>query len=160
MLLGNAERRVIEMAHVVILGNEAYALLNFRGALIRSIAASGHHVTVMAAPASNEQIQQLEDLGAQFHSYPLQRNGLNPLKDLQTFIALRKAFHELKPDVLIACFIKPVVFGGLALKKISNVSFFAVITGLGYVFYGQSMFRKILRIIVSKLYQISSMGVT
>lgn len=143
------------MSHFIIIGNEPSSLLNFRGDLIRAIVSSGHRVTAMSAPASTEQIQKIEALGSQFRSYPVQRNGLNPLRDIQTFIALHKSFHELKPDIILAYTIKPVIWGGLAAKGLNDLSFFALITGLGFSFQGTGMMRKALTQAASLLYRAS-----
>lgn len=141
--------------HFVIIGNEPNSLLNFRGDLIRTVVSSGHRVTAMSAPASTDQMRQIEALGAQFRSYPVQRNGLNPLRDIQTFFALRKAFKELKSDTILAYTIKPVIWGGLAAKGLNGLSFFALITGLGFAFQGTGMMRKVLTKTVSSFYQAS-----
>ncbi len=143
------------MAHIAIIGNEPSSLLNFRGDLIRAVVSSGHRTTAMSAPASTEQVQKIEALGAQFRSYPVQRNGLNPLRDIQTFFALRKLLHELKPDIVLAYTIKPVIWGGLAARGLKGVSFFTLITGLGFSFQGTGMMRKALTQTVSLLYRAS-----
>lgn len=143
------------MIHVVIIGNVSCSLLNFRGDLIRAVVSSGHRITAMSAPASPEHIQKIEALGTQFRSYPVQRNGLNPMRDIQTFFALRKSLNELKPDVVLAYTIKPVIWGGLAAKGLNGVSFFALITGLGFSFQGTGMMRKALTQTVSLLYRAS-----
>ncbi len=143
------------MYHIVIIGNTAETLINFRGNLIDTIVSSGHTVTAMSAPASTDQIRQIAVLNAQFCSYPVQRNGLNPLRDMQTFLALRKAFDELKPDVVLAYTIKPVIWGGLAAKGLNGVSFFALIPGLGFAFQGTGMMRKVLTKTVASFYRAS-----
>jgi len=141
------------MAHVVLIGALPESLTNFRGDLIRALVSSGHQVTTMAAFANADHVHAIESLGASFRSFPVQRSGLNPWRDVQTLLSLRKAFHELKPDVVLAYTIKPVILGGLALSGISGVSFFALITGLGFAFQGQSLARKILTRVVSGLYR-------
>jgi glycosyltransferase involved in cell wall biosynthesis len=148
------------MAHVVIVGNEPKSLCNFRGDLIRAIVSSGHEVTAMSAPANAQQMQQIEALGASFRSFPVQRSGLTPWRDIQTFLSLRKAFRKLKPDLVLAYTIKPVIWSGLAARGISDISFFALITGLGFAFQGRSIARNILTWGVSWLYQASLQGAT
>ena len=143
------------MTHIVIIGNEAKSISHFRGDLIRAMILSGHRVTALSAPTSIDQIRQIEASGAQFRPYPVQRNGLNPLRDIQTFFALRKAFKELKPDIVLAYTIKPVIWGGLATTGLNGVSFFALITGLGFAFQGTGMMRKGLTKTVSLFYQAS-----
>ncbi|CAK8711748.1 N, N'-diacetylbacillosaminyl-diphospho-undecaprenol alpha-1,3-N-acetylgalactosaminyltransferase [Candidatus Electronema halotolerans] len=143
------------MAHVAIIGNEASSLLNFRGDLIRAVVSSGYRITAMSDPASTEQIQKIEALGAQFRSYPVQRNGLNPLRDLQTFLALRKSLNELKPDVVLAYTIKPVIWSGIAAYLTNVPKFYALIEGLGYAFQNGALSRKLTGILAAILYHIS-----
>ncbi len=143
------------MVHVAIIGNEPSSLLNFRDDLIRTVASFGHRATAMSAPASADQIRQIEALGAQFRSYPVQRNGLNPLRDIQTFFALRKAFKELKPDVVLAYTIKPVIWSGIAAYLTNVPKFYALIEGLGYAFQDGGWRRKLIGMLAALLYRIS-----
>lgn len=141
------------MAHVVLIGGLAESLTNFRGDLIRSLVDAGHRVTAMAATSSAEQIQAIESLGASFRAFPIQRNGLNPWKDLQTLLALRKTIRHLCPDVVLSYTIKPVIWGGIALADMERIRYYALITGLGFAFHGEGSLRKLLTSVVSGLYR-------
>lgn len=143
------------MSSVIVIGALPESLTNFRGELIRSLVKAGHHVTAMASPASQVQIAAIKALGANFYSFPIQRNGLNPIVDLQTLLALRKAFRELQPDVVLAYTIKPVVWGGLALFGNPAPRFFALVTGLGFAFQEGGLVRKALTTLVTGLYRLS-----
>lgn len=143
------------MTNILVIGALPDSLTNFRGELIRSMVAAGHHVTAMASPASQEQIAAIKALGADFCSFPVQRNGLNPFKDLQTLFALRKAFCQLDPDIVLAYTIKPVIWGGLALRGFPTVRFYALITGLGFAFQENGILRKFLSTLVTWLYSLS-----
>ncbi len=145
----------MNLQHIAIISNEPSSLFNFRGDLIRAIASSGHRITAMSAPGSTEQIQKIEALGAKFRSYPVQRNGLNPLRDIQTFFALRKSFQELKPDVVLAYTIKPVIWGGITAHLTNAPKFYALIEGLGYAFQGGSWNRKLTGMLAAMLYRIA-----
>lgn len=141
------------MSNIVVIGALPESLTNFRGELIRALVAAGHQVTAMATPASHEQVESIKALGAEFRSFPVQRNGLNPVKDLQTLLALRSAFQRLKPDVVLAYTIKPVIWGGLALRGISAPRFYSLITGLGFAFQDRGFLRKMLAAMVTWLYR-------
>lgn len=141
------------MAHIAIIGALPESLTNFRGHLIRSMTKAGHSVTAMAAHANEEQVQAIESLGAIFLPYPVQRNGLNPWRDLQTFLALRRIFREIKPDVVLAYTIKPIIWGGIALNNIPRIRFYALITGLGFAFQGKGLIRRNLTRLVAWLYR-------
>ncbi len=143
------------MKHIVVVGVLPRSLINFRGDLIKAMINAGHKVTAMSSKAEPEVIEALKKLGVSFKSYPVNRRGLNPLKDIQTMFALHKAFVELKPDIVLAYTIKPVIWGGLAAYYIKLIRFFAMIEGLGYAFHASNWKRKILTKIVSFLYRIS-----
>jgi glycosyltransferase involved in cell wall biosynthesis len=141
------------VSHIVILGAKPKSLINFRGDLISSLVQAGHQVTAMSAPAEAEIVQGIQELGAEFRSYPVNRRGLSPVQDMRTMLSLRRAFAELRPDIVLTYTIKPVIWGGLALRGKKNTGFFALITGLGFAFQGQGRGRKAITCLVSRLYK-------
>lgn len=144
------------MSHIVLVGAHPGSLTNFRGDFIRALKSAGHRITAMSASASDEQIARLAYLGADFRPYPVERNGLNPLRDMETLISLIGIFKEVKPDVIIAYTIKPVIWSGMALRFLpSRVSYFAMITGLGYAFHTKGFSGFMLSKSVSLLYSIA-----
>lgn len=143
------------MARIAIVGTHLEWLTNVRGDLIRELVKSGHQVIAMAAKASSELVREIESLGVRFQAYPVQRNGLSPWRDVQTLFALRHAFHVLQPDVVLAYSIKPVIWGGLALRGVRSVKFYALIAGLGFAFQGERFGRKWLMKLVTLLYRVA-----
>jgi len=141
------------MAHVVIIGALPASLINFRGELIAALVAAGHRVTALAGPAAADTRAEIESLGVTFVEYPVARNGFNPIEDLKTWWALRKVLRALKPDVVLAYTIKPVIWGGLAARSAPGLRFFALITGLGYAFQGEGWLRGSLKRVAVFLYR-------
>ena len=142
------------MSRVVIIGGLAESLVNFRGDLIKFMVSAGYEVIAMAGHTDTATKAMIEALGVSFRPYPVERNGMNPCNDLQTLYALRVAFSEIKPDVVLAYTIKPVIFGGLALRTLRlNVRFYALITGLGLAFQPGGFKQKLLSGLVTCLYR-------
>lgn len=140
---------------ILIIGALPHSLLNFRGDLLKALVAAGHMVTAMAGDAPPDVVEQLATMDVPFRSFPVQRNAMNPLSDIKTLLALRKAYRELKPDIVLAYTIKPVIWGGIALRGNSQVSFYAMITGLGFAFQEGGFLRRLLTGLVSRLYKAS-----
>ncbi len=138
---------------LIIIGALPNSLINFRGNLIKVINHKGHQITAMAATKGPLVSQQLAAWGANYRSYPIQRNGLNPLVDWQTWRFLCQTFRELQPDVIFAYTIKPVIWGGLACRVLPGTRFYALITGLGFAFQGKTLKRKLLSKLVTVLYR-------
>ncbi|MEN1728825.1 MAG: glycosyltransferase, partial [Pseudomonadota bacterium] len=139
---------------VLIVGGYAPSLLNFRGPLLARLASLGHEVLAAAPDADSEIIEGLARLGVEYRSYPLARAGLNPLRDLQTFRALKLILKDFRPDVVVAYTAKPVIYTGLACQGSSVSSrFFALITGLGYGFGQSGRRQQLIGRLVRRLYR-------
>jgi len=136
---------------ICVIGGLPESLINFRGDLLSSIKETDCEVLAMSAPASEEVKQELTSKGVSFHSIPIRRNGLNPFGDLVLFWQLYRDYKKFKPRAVLAYTIKPVIWGGLA-ARLAGVPFYGLVTGLGFAFQGDGFKRKLLTLIVTKLY--------
>jgi glycosyltransferase involved in cell wall biosynthesis len=140
---------------VIIVGALPSSLVNFRGELIKDILTSGHSTLAMANGASISEVTAIEMLTVKYIDYCVERNGLNPLKDVRTFIELSRTFKREKPDVILAYTIKPIVWGGLAARFSGVENFYALVTGLGFAFQQGSFLKNTLMKVVKILYRTS-----
>ena len=142
------------MKKIIIVAPISKSLINFRGDLIQEMKNKGYNV-ITASPALSEEYsnifkqQKIVNIPVNF-----QRNKLNPLYDFFTLIRLFKIFWEQSPDIILSYTIKPVIWGGLV-AKFFKTDFYALITGTGFVFYGVSFKRKLLRNFVGFLYRLA-----
>ncbi|MDR2605093.1 MAG: glycosyltransferase [Desulfovibrio sp.] len=143
-----------------ILGNQARAMSNFWSVLLRHAQARGHDVLciIPVAAAHDDPVweQKLAACGVRLVHYRLDRRGLNPLRDLLTLLDLRRIFKGEKPDALFACAVKPVIYGAFAaalagFPRKSGRSF--MITGLGYMFEGDTPAKRALTHLARLLYR-------
>lgn len=134
----------------------AESLIEFRADLIRDLVARGYKVTgAAAAPLTPDVLDKIHALGADFIPLPLKRTGINPLHDMETMLAIRRVLRRVRPNVLICYTIKPVVYGGLAVRlaRVRHLRFVPMITGLGFAFHGGSRKRDALKGLASFLYR-------
>ena len=139
--------------HIVVLGNQSRALVNFWTVLMARMRAHGHRVTCLVPPGDNEADDALRAQGQAVVHYPLDRKGINPLRDARTALALWRILRRERPDVLFASTIKPVIYGCLAARRAGVPHIFAAITGLGYAFEADSALKKILNQVAAGLYR-------
>ncbi|MDO4636150.1 MAG: glycosyltransferase family 4 protein [Lautropia sp.] len=137
----------------IIIGGIAQSLVRFRGDLIRDLMARGYHVTAASAPTSDEAIAALRDWGVDYVPLPIDRTSLNPVKDLRTLYAIHRLVSRIRPDVVIAYTIKPVIYGGLAIRLCRPLRFLPMVTGLGFAFHGGSTLRNMLAWLAVNLYR-------
>jgi len=134
------------------------SLIKFRGPLIEGLIQAGCtvHVAVPGLEAESDIASRLTGLGVTVHDIPLERTGLNPVKDLSALLALRKLVGEIRADYVLGYTIKPVIYGTLAAWLGGARNRFALITGLGYAFTGEATgLRKVLRVLIQQLYRFS-----
>ena len=96
---------------ILILGNQARSTSNFWTVLMRRMRAAGHEV-LCAVPAGDDAaeaaIRAIGEEDPAFQKgpavrlchYPLDRKGLNPLRDMATMHALYRLFKQEKPCLL------------------------------------------------------------
>lgn len=128
------------MLKIVLLGNCASSIVNFRGPLLSALRSAGCSVTA-CAPALGEAADitdRLERDGIDAVDVPLSRTGLNPLADLKLLFDLVRLFRRKRPDVVLGYTIKPVIYGTLAAWLAGVPRRFALVTGLGYAFTGDA----------------------
>jgi len=124
------------MMRLLVIGGLSRSLINFRGPLLQTLRNHGHEV-IAVAPADDGVKgveQRLAAMGIRFEPLPLARGGFNPFKDLHSLQALETLLRRHRPDVLFAYTAKPVIYGGLAARRVGGIRFFPLITGLGYAF--------------------------
>jgi len=140
---------------VLLLGSYAPSLVDFRGALIADMVERGHRV-VAAAPEVGEVASALEQLGAEARELPLARTSLDPVGMRRSYRQVRRLIRDVRPDVLIAYTIKPVILGALAGKAERVPRITSLITGVGYAFTGgREPKRLVARAAASLLYRLA-----
>ena len=143
------------MGKVLVVGSYAQALVNFRGPLLREMVRHGCDVSAAAPENDRDVIDSLKQLGVNYYSIKLDRNGLNPVNDLLTFFSLIILFKKVKPEVVFFYTIKPVVYGSIVARLVGVSKIFSMITGLGYVFSGGSWKNMVVGWLAGRLYTVA-----
>nr|WP_313631741.1 glycosyltransferase family 4 protein [Brevundimonas naejangsanensis] len=119
---------------IAVISNDAFGLLNFRGPLLLELRRRGHDVLALAPDIDDATHAALSNMGVQPIEYGLSRTGLNPIKDIATVLQLIGLLQKHRPDISLACFIKPVIYGTLAAWLAGVPRRYAMIEGLGFSF--------------------------
>lgn len=141
---------------ILLLGSFAPSLVHFRGALIAAMVERGHRVVATAPAISPDVADKLRALGAEPRDLRLVNASLNPMAMLRSLHEIRSLIREVRPDVLIAYTIKPVILGALAGKAERVPRIVSLITGVGYAFTGgRELKRLVSRAIAAPLYRLA-----
>ena len=135
---------------VMILANNDVGLYQFRKELIDELLKQ--HEVVIALP-NGDFIKPLEDIGCKFIDVPIDRRGINPIKDLSLFATYKKILRQEKPDLVITYTIKPNVYGSYVCRLL-KIPYAVNITGLGTAFENGGMLKKL----VTVMYTVACKG--
>lgn len=140
------------MKKILFVANSKYVITHFRGELVDELLKLGHSVKLVCPVGKDVDGKHVTD---GVISIPLSRGGINPIRDLQTFLSLSLIMIKEKPDVIMNFTIKPVIYASLAGGLFTKAKIFSNITGLGYLFTESAFKTKILRKMVTSLYRVA-----
>lgn len=112
---------------ILILANHSGGLYDFRKDLIAELKT---HASVAVAVPHNDRWDELNGLADRVIELPVDRRGMNPLRDSKLFHQYRAILKEVKPDLVLTYTIKPNIYGGLACRM-AHIPYAVNITGLG-----------------------------
>lgn len=113
---------------VVLIGNHHIVIYNFRKELIQRLVQEGYRVVVLLP--CTEEAERIRALGCELVDVPVDRRGMNPLKDGKLFLRYRKILKEIAPSLVLTYTIKPNIYGGMACRLL-KIPYVCTVTGLG-----------------------------
>ena len=123
---------------ILILTNFDVGLYQFRKELIQRLLEENE---VFLSLPYGKLVEPLKQMGCHFLDTPLERRGMNPVKDGKLFLAYRRIIGEISPDLVITYTIKPNIYGGLA-ARFAGIPYAVNITGLGTAFQKDGLLKK------------------
>ena len=132
-------------------------VVSFRGPLVAALVARGHRVVVSTprpVEVAPELVERaLGELGAECVFSPLDRTGLNPLRERAAARHYRALCERVAPAGVFVSNPKPVFHAIPAARAAGVPRRVAMITGLGYAFIGRGAKAAILRRVAIALYR-------
>lgn len=113
---------------ILVLANNDVGLYRFRKDLLAALLAGGHEVYISLPDGGF--VPELVELGCRFIDTPIDRRGMNPLRDAKLFRRYRSILREVQPDLVLTYTIKPNIYGGIACRM-AKIPYAVNITGLG-----------------------------
>lgn len=116
---------------ILILAHQAEGLYRPRRELMQALKHEGYKVIVSIPRGPYyDQVAALVD---EVVETPIERRGMNPIKDLRLLLFYHRLMRRIKPDCILSFAIKPNLYGGIAAQK-NHIPYMPNITGLGTAF--------------------------
>lgn len=132
-LQGKSNKRIL------VLANNDVGLYRFRKDLLAALLDEENEVYISLP--YGDFISELVQLGCRFIHTPIDRRGMNPLRDGKLFRQYRAMLREVEPDLVLTYTVKPNVYGGLACRM-ARIPYAVNITGLGSAIENGGWLRK------------------
>lgn len=129
---------------ILLVGNTAWSIYNFRQGLISHLTDLGHKVTVVAP--KDDFSDKLVAIGCEVVDMPMAAKGINPSKDLALLGQMQRLYKSIKPDFIFHYTIKPNIYGSVA-ARLAGIPSIAVTTGLGYTFIQDNWVARVARLL-------------
>lgn len=117
--------------------------VHFRYEVMKSFSDRGWEVILIVPrhTASDKMIARL-DPAWKMYLPEVDCNSKNPLADLKYMVKLYSIYKKEKPDIIFHYTVKPNIYGTLA-AKLLGIKNVAMVAGLGYMFDGDSLSKKL-----------------
>ncbi len=133
---------------ILILSNHFITLYQFRRELIEQLIAEGFDVLLSLPPCVDN--SYFRELGCTVIDSPIDRRGINPIKDLRLLWHYFRLIICLRPAVVLSFTIKPNIYGAIACNRL-GVPQVCNVTGTGATFLNRGP----LRFLAIQLYRLS-----
>ena len=114
---------------------------------------AGYEVAVATRPTTK--VALIESHGMQVIPIDFSRRGMNPFRELQTALRLRRIVREFRPDIIHNVALKPVVTGTLGELLAGATRIVNAPVGMGHVFtadsHGSRLVRPMLKFLLRRL---------
>lgn len=131
--------------------NDAPFFISHRLPVARAARDAGYEVHI-AVPFDLGPVDVIRREGFHYHDIPLKRGARRVGGELALIAALWQIVGAVRPDVLHAVTMKPVLYAGLVARLRGVPAVVHAITGLGYLFLIEGLAARLQRALVKRLY--------
>ena len=142
---------------LLILVNQLSFFISHRLPIARAALNDGFEVVIVYGELGNTDISLnlLEDEGFKIRYIPMDRSGINILRDLKTCFHIWKFFKVEKPDIVHLISMKPYLYGGIISRLLNIRAVVSAISGFGTLFISKNLKFKILGLLFSPIFKFS-----
>ncbi len=144
-----------ENKRIAVISSHTASLFWFRMDMMKSFVALGYEVLALGQAPESEWSKKFEENGIRYRQIFVERNGMNPIKDLKTLKNLRAVLKEEGPQKIFCYQAKTIIYTCIAAKKNKIREVYPLIAGLGSIFRATTLKGKVVSLIMSTEYKIA-----
>lgn len=140
---------------IAVLSSHTPSLFWFRMDMMQAFMEQGHEVFALGNEPTEKWEEKFSERKIKYYQIDVQRNGVNPLKDLKALVSIRKVLKAVKPDKIFTFQAKTVIYGSLAANLLGIKEVYPLIAGMGSVFLSQTLKSRIVKTILTLEYNVA-----
>lgn len=133
---------------IVVLSSHTPSLFWFRMDMMKEFIKNAHTVIALGQESEDIWKAKFKEHNIEYRQLYVERNGLNPFKDIKTFAELYKFMKKEKPDKVFAYQAKTVVYGSITSRLNGITEVYPMIAGLGSIFRGSGFKNRMVKAIM------------
>lgn len=134
---------------IVMVVNVDWFFLSHRLPVALAAKEAGYDVIVAAADTGSS--RKITGAGLRFVNLPVLEKNQPFFSELKMIGRLKKLYKELQPDIVHHVTIRPVLYGSIAARLAGVPVLINALSGLGYVYTGNSIKNKALRFVLDRM---------
>lgn len=140
---------------IAVISSHTSSLFWFRMDMMKEFINLGYEVVALGQESEEKWIDRFDESGIKYRQLFVERNGMNPLKDLKTLRHLTQILKEEQPDKIFCYQAKTIIYTCLAAKKRKIIEVYPLVAGLGSIFRANTLKSKIVRLVMIAEYKIA-----
>lgn len=131
------------MKHILFIVSEDWYFVSHRLHLATRAIEEGYQVSLLTRISEHKDL--IESYGIRVINWNFSRRSLNLKKEISSIKAILKLSKEIKPDIIHAVALKPVIYSSIAFQFSNTELRIFALGGLGFIFSSERLLAKLLR---------------
>lgn len=140
---------------IAVLSSHTPSLFWFRMDMMKKFQEYGYEVFALGDQKESEWEGEFAEQGIVYKQIQVERNGVNPIKDLATLISIKKALKKIQPEKLFTYQAKTIIYGGIAANMLGIKEVYPLVAGIGSVFLKDDFKTRLIKQIMVREYKIA-----
>ena len=142
---------LLENKKVLLVANYTWNIWAFRQELVKELLKNKAYVYVVAG--KDDYTEEVRRLGVELVSLQGPLNTVNPFREILNIKYLFSAYMDIRPDIVHHYTIKPNMYGPFLARWSGAKVVVNMVTGLGSIFIGNSLIRRLTSGLVKRIYK-------
>lgn len=139
---------------IAVISSHTPSLFWFRMDMMKEFIRRGCEVIAIGNESEKHWKEIFLSNGITYFCAKIERNGTNPLKDIETYYSIKNILLKERPDKIFAYQAKTVIYGCLAAHRVGIEDICSLIAGVGSVFMNGGIKAGIIRTVLKAEYRI------